>query len=141
VPARAGILAAVLLIGCAEPPPSIGPSLNASISVPMYRAGGQGSEQARHTGRLAVLDECLVIIDEAGEAYTIAWPSPFAHWDPLTRTIAIRGVRARLGATVSIGGGEGQPTEETAWVRPPAAACFENPFWFAGDTMVVVDPG
>lgn len=134
------VVALILLSGCAEPPPSIGPSPDASISVPMYPAGGQGSEQALHTGRLAVLDECLVIIDEAGDAYTVAWPSPFSQWDPLTRTITIRGVRARLGATVSLDGGEGQPNEETAWVNPPAAACFENPFWFAGN-MVVVDPG
>jgi len=89
---------------------------------------------ALHTGRLEARGPCLVIV-AADQVHTVVWPSPGTEWDPLTGTISVNGISARLGATVSLTGGEAHVPPDAIvdgdWVMPPAAECLDNPIWYA----------
>lgn len=86
-------------------------------------------------GQLAVNGQCLVIIDDAGRRYGVAWPSPGTVWDPATQTLKVMGSAARIGQWVSVGGGElpldPAVVRDYPWVKAPARECIQERFWRA----------
>jgi hypothetical protein len=101
------------------------------VVVPLYPAHSI-NELAQATGRLEIHGRCLLIVDSEEDAWTVAWPTPGTLWNANTGTISLRGVQARVGDTVTLGGGEPHLTSVGAgWVTPPAPECIRVPVWYA----------
>ncbi len=118
---RLGAAGLILLTAC-------GPSN--SVVIPLYPARAY-SEQAQHSGRLEIHGQCLVIVADES-VHTVAWPQPGTVWDAAAGTITLSGVTARIGASVTLGGGEAHVVDLSGdWITPPAPECLTVPVWYA----------
>lgn len=110
----------------------------------LYDASSRESHTALLTGRLQLQGPCIVVVDNTGRAFTVAWPDPGAHWDMTTSPtrIGIGGVMASLGSTVTLGGGaanEAGTSTTWNWKQPPAPECLDNLVWVASAIVAVND--
>ena len=123
-----GVSALVLTTGCGT-----------STTVPTYAEISPYAMQALTSGRLAVHDDCLILIDSTG-ASGIAWPEGVV-WNELARTIELEGSQASVGDEVVLAGGEAQwpaETDAAAWVVPPTAGCLTTDrYWKVSDLVEV----
>jgi hypothetical protein len=84
--------------------------------VPLYEAGPYRN-LAAIGGRLAIVGNCLVLVDARFERIDLVWPSPGTVWNPSMQTITVDGVTARVGDEVILGGGTGSGAgDEDVWL-------------------------
>lgn len=106
-------LLAILASGCQSP------------NLPVYAERGEESLTALGTGELAIRDGCLVLVGSE-TVYLVIWP-PGTTWDDVTDTVIVHGQRARVGDSVTLGGGEGEagPIGDLSnWITPPSENCL-----------------
>jgi hypothetical protein len=103
---------------------------------------GDLSFTAEFTGRLEIQGACVNVVEPGGQSRTVIWPSPFTIWDRFGGRITVHGITAKLGDTVSLGGGEvrlvGGSIPES-WIVPPARECSTGTMWLAS-IIVKVEP-
>jgi hypothetical protein len=105
-------LVGTLVAGCQSP------------NIPIYVDRGE-SLGALVTGELAIQDGCLVL-NTTDTAYLVIWP-PGTIWDDVTDTVTVRGQQARVGGSVTLGGGEGEagPVDDMSdWITAPSEECL-----------------
>ena len=103
--------------------------------VPMAPAS-EGALDAGLEGRLTIVDDCLAVGDGAQTTWAVVWPSPGTQWRPDDQAIEVRGVQARVGDVVVLGGGTISVTLESVddyeWVARPSDGCLrQDGFWLA----------
>lgn len=112
----------------------VGPRAAPPANIPMYHRTSSLGPQASAIGTLALDGECL-ILRGGGSSYLLAFPSPGTEWDSTTQSVSVDGTTARVGDTVTLGGGEaGSPPDED-WAVPPPADCQRPTRWLV--TLIV----
>ena len=105
------------------------PTESPVTNVPMV-AAEPGGRLAATNGQLTIEDGCLVLSLPNGGSAMLIWPSPASTWDEATQTIALDGVEAHVGDTVSLGGSNVQaPEADSDYVVPPTTACRKPSAW------------
>jgi hypothetical protein len=107
------------------------------VGVPLYTAGEYRLDAAIG-GRLAMVGNCLVLINRRAERIDLAWPSPGTVWDPSSQTITVDGVTATVGDEVILSGGTGFGAGgEDVWMGGPAHSCVSADQWLVGGLELV----
>ncbi|HEX8644692.1 MAG TPA: hypothetical protein VF702_12350 [Allosphingosinicella sp.] len=97
--------------------------------------GGRGGEQASLTGRLALEDGCLYVVDSRGQRWVPAFRSPGTSWDAASRSVATRWGRFGVGEAVRLGGGELEYSAAAPWVKRPPATCDLTRLWLLAEPL------
>lgn len=102
----------------------------------LYRGEPSGDE-ALLSGSLVLESECLYIQTVGGGAvqrYLVVFSDRGTRWDAGQQTVRRTGANAlRVGARVSLGGGEMFGGGGIAWAVPPKDGCDQRFIWVAGD--------
>lgn len=117
---------------------ALGASGCQSPNVPVYGERTEENPAAEIRGVLTVQDGCLVLVTPA-TAYLVTWP-PGTRWNDVTDTVELDGRHARLGASVTLGGGElaAGPIDESDWETAPTEECLAiGLIWRA---HIILDP-
>ena len=109
----------------------------ASVNVPVYAVGSEGSHLAAIGGELAIQNGCLVIENEQG-AWAVTWPAG-TEWSDEEERLLVGETFAAVGDRVVLGGGEFGAPEGGQWTVAPTEACLSMGWFWKGSDLSLAE--
>ena len=95
----------------------------------LYPSNPEG-HSAKLQGSLKMDGGCLFILNDGGERWLAAFPSPGTSWDPEERSVQVNGKTLQVGAKSGFVGGEiTSGPGAIKWVQAPRAECDSSKIW------------